>query len=177
MRPRASSYRESSLRSAQAMKSVQLFPNIVQEPFCPNIPLLHWHSARAHDHVGKSCLLVSLESGEAKNTEEFFSTYFLWLARLQKSKARLSSFFDKAHHIITDEELRSVSYISFGRSLPQILQFWLFTDSDRENLYSSEKIILSRYPHHFLVTFDKYWAKLFLLVLWSAVSDVAICSL
>ena len=50
-----------------------------------------------------------------------------------KKKGRNISFSDKANHAITDGELWSVSYISFGRSLPQILQLCLFTDPDGEN--------------------------------------------
>ena len=75
--PRDSSRRESSLGSAQAMKSVHLFPSIFQEAFCPNILFLHWHSAMAHHPVGRFCFLSSLEAWEAKNTESFFRTYFL----------------------------------------------------------------------------------------------------
>ena len=48
--------------NALAMKSVHLFPSIVQESFCPNIILLHWHSARAHHPLGILCFLDSLES-------------------------------------------------------------------------------------------------------------------
>ena len=84
---RDSTHKESSLGSARAMKSVHLFPSIVQEAFCPNTLFIHWHSAGAHHPVGISCFLDSLEAWEAKNTEEFFCTYLLSHFRLQKSKA------------------------------------------------------------------------------------------
>ena len=54
------------------MKPVLYSPSIVQEAFYPNILLLHWNSAGAHDTFGRSCFLDSLEAWEAKNIEAFF---------------------------------------------------------------------------------------------------------
>ena len=74
------------------MKSDHLCRSIVQEAFCPNILLLHWHSAGAHHPVVRPCFLDSLEAWEAKNTEAFFRIYFLSHLRLKKSRTRLSPF-------------------------------------------------------------------------------------
>ena len=61
---------------------------------------------------------------------------------------------------MAQEELPSVSYNSFSRSDPQIRQLCLFTFSEGENLHSSEKTILSRYPLSFLNSRRQCWANL-----------------
>ena len=83
---RCSSHRKSSPASAQAMKSVYLFPSNVQEALHMNFLLLNWHSAGVHHPVGRSWFLDSLEAWEAKNTEALFRTYFLLHFRLKKSR-------------------------------------------------------------------------------------------
>ena len=54
-----------------------------------------------------------------------------------------------------------------------LLVYW----SRQRNLHSTKKATLSRYPASVLSSLRQYWARLFLLILWSSASDVAVCSL
>ena len=123
--------------SVKARKSVHLSPSIDLGASYPNIGLLRWSSLEVHNCVGISCFADNLEVWEIKNIEAFLCMCFPSHSRFQRSKVLL---LDIAHQNMTEGELWSALYTSFGRSDPQIRRFCLFTLPESENLHSSALI-------------------------------------
>ena len=93
-----------------------------------------------------------------------------------KKERPIICFLDKEHHTETGLKFWSVQTPRSGIHFPIFNNLACLLIQTEKNLHSSEKTILFRYSAPFLNSLWQCWSKQFLLVLWSSVSDLAICS-